>query len=66
MMTTVALREGDSKRGLEYAKKLASIEPDSKQAQDMLMVAKLMQGEALDSSIQKAGEQAAAAGDYYT
>ena len=66
MMTTVALREGDSKKGLEYAKKLASIEPDSKQAQDMLMVAKLMQGEALDSSIQKAGEQAAAAGDDYT
>ena len=66
MMTTVALREGDTAKGLEYAKKLVTLEPDSKQAHDMLMVAQLMAGEALDSSISKAGETAAAAGDLYT
>jgi putative PEP-CTERM system TPR-repeat lipoprotein len=66
MMATVSLREGDIAKGLEYAKKLATLEPDSRQAQDMLMVAQLMAGEALDSTIHRAGSQAAAAGDAYT
>jgi len=66
MMGTVALREGDTAKGLEYAQKLAALEPSSKQAQDMLMVAKLMAGKALDSTIQTAGAQAAATGDVYT
>lgn len=66
MMATVAMLEGDTANGLEYAKKLAALEPDSKQAQDMLMVAKLMAGEALDKTISQAGKQAAATGDAYT
>jgi putative PEP-CTERM system TPR-repeat lipoprotein len=66
MIATVSLREGDTAKGLEYAKKLATLEPDSRQAQDTLMVAKLMAGEALDSTIQRTGKQAAAAGDAYT
>lgn len=66
MMANVALREGDTAKGLEYARKLASLQPDSRLAQDTLMLAKLMAGEAVDSSIQKAGAQAAAAGDVYT
>lgn len=66
MLSTVYLREGDTAKGLELAQKLAALEPDSKAAQDMLMIAKLMAGEALDSSIQKAGAHAAARGDTYT
>jgi len=66
MMATVSMLEGDTAKGLEYAKKLAALEPDSKQAQDMLMVAKLMAGEALDKTISQAGKQATATGDAYT
>lgn len=65
MMATVALLERDTAKGLEYAKKLALLEPGSKPAQDMLMMAKLMAGEALDQANNQAGEKAAAAGDDY-
>ena len=66
MMITVAMLEGDTAKGLEYAKKLAALEPDSKQAQDMLMMAKLMAGEALDKTIDQVGKQATATHDAYT
>jgi putative PEP-CTERM system TPR-repeat lipoprotein len=66
MMASVAMLEGDTAKGLEYAKKLAVLEPDSIQAQDMLMTAKLIAGEALDKTISQVGKQATAAGDAYT
>lgn len=66
MMATVSLREGDTAKGVEYATKLAALEPDSKEAQDMLTVAKLMAGAALDNTIQTTGARAASAGDVYT
>lgn len=66
MLTTVAMLQGDSAKGLEYAKKYAALEPDSRAAQDMLMVAKLMAGEALDKNAGQAGKQASASSDAYS
>lgn len=47
MLATLALLEGDAKKGVEYSTRLASLLPESKEMQEMLMVAKLIGGHKL-------------------
>lgn len=66
LMANVALIEGDTSEGLKYVEKLAVLEPDSEQTQNLLMLAKLMAGEALDQTIAQFSKQATASEDAYT
>ena len=66
MLSTVAMLEGNTSKGLEYARKVAALEPDSKLAQDLLMVAKLIAGEPLGKPNNQAGTQPATPNDAYT
>ncbi|KAF0103186.1 MAG: PEP-CTERM system TPR-repeat lipoprotein [bacterium] len=57
MLTSVALMEGDRTRALEYATRLVSLKPDSAEAKNQLMLAKLLAGQSPTGG---------AAGDAYT
>lgn len=50
MLTTVSLLAGDTAQGVEYARRVATLAPDSRSAQDALMIARLMAGEDVGSS----------------
>lgn len=50
MLASVALMQGDSAKGLEYASRLATLAPNSSEAKAQLMRAKLMAGQPLDAS----------------
>jgi len=45
MLTQIALMEGDRARALEYATRLVSLHPDSAEAKNQLMLAKLLAGQ---------------------
>jgi putative PEP-CTERM system TPR-repeat lipoprotein len=45
MLTTVSLLTGDTAQGVAYASRVAALEPDSPQAQEALMLARLMAGQ---------------------
>ena len=62
MLTTISLLEGDAAQGMEYSKQLAALEPESKQAQEMFMVAKLMANQPIDAP--NAKKPVDEAGDY--
>lgn len=62
MLATVSLLEGDVAKGMEYSRKVAALEPQSREAQDLLMAAKLIAGESLGK--QGKNGQAAASDDY--
>ena len=47
MLATISLLEGDAPTGLGYMRRLAALEPHSQPVQEMLMLARLMSGEAL-------------------
>jgi cellulose synthase operon protein C len=53
MLTSVALLQGDSAKGLEYASRLANLTPNSGEAQAKLQRAKLLAGQALDSPTER-------------
>ena len=67
LLATASLLEGDSAQSVKYYERLASLEPESSQARNELMLAKLMHGQALDADT-TAGSmgQALAEGDDYS
>lgn len=62
MLTTVSLLAGDAAQGIEYASRVAALEPDSPQAQEALMLARLMAGQQVAPPTDTAA--AANSGDY--
>ncbi len=48
MLGTASLYEGNTVEGVNYYQKVVTLQPDSREAKDMLMVAKLLDGQALD------------------
>lgn len=62
MLTTVALLTGDAAQGIEYASRVAALEPDSPQAREALMLARLMAGQQIAPPTDTAA--AADSGDY--
>lgn len=48
MLATLSMLEGDKEKGVEYARKIAALDPESPDAQQMLMVAKLVAGQDFD------------------
>ncbi|MFN0316485.1 MAG: XrtA/PEP-CTERM system TPR-repeat protein PrsT [Burkholderiales bacterium] len=48
MLATAAMMSGDTTQGLEYARKIAALDPKSQQAQDMVMIARLLNKEKLE------------------
>lgn len=59
LLTTSALLSGDAGKALEYASRMAQLDPDSHQAKTQLMTARLLAGESL-------GAQATGKGAYNT
>lgn len=59
MLATVSLLGGDAAKGVEYASKVAALQPQSREAQDNLMTAKLIAGQSLGET----GENGAATSD---
>lgn len=51
MLANLYLLEGNANQALEYALKAVSIDPKSKQSQDLVMTAKLLAGKKLDESV---------------
>lgn len=51
MLATASLLKGDSAKGVQYSQRIVSLEPESRQAKEMLMMAKLIDGEALDQNV---------------
>ncbi len=66
LMTNIAMAEGDAVKALEYANRVAELEPDSKLAQDMLLMAKMISGEKLNDQLNAARADATEKGDDYT
>ena len=62
MLATLSMLEGDKDKGVEYARKIAALTPDSPDAQQMLMVAKLVAGQ--DFDVIKTTRPDAATDDY--
>ncbi len=60
MLTTIALMEGEKAKAMEYATRLVNQEPNSEQAKNQLMLARLLAGQA------PVAGQGSAAGDAYT
>ncbi len=62
LLSTISLLEGDAAKGLEYAQKVAALEPESAEVQDALLMAKLIANQDFDF----APEVAADSSDAYT
>jgi len=60
MLANVSLLQGNTAEGVKYYEKLVSLDPESKQARDMLMVARLLTGQ------EQASGTAATGSDDYT
>lgn len=48
MLATLSMLEGNKDRGVDYARRIAALDPDSPDAQQTLMVAKLVAGQDFD------------------
>lgn len=62
MLSTLSMLDGDERGAVEYAQKLATLDPDSDEAQHMLMAAKLVAGQDFDRIV--SNSSSAGADDY--
>jgi putative PEP-CTERM system TPR-repeat lipoprotein len=66
MLATVSLLKDDTAQGVKYYQRIVSLEPESQQAKDMLMMAKLIHGQTLDQNVADGLGQAYIEGDDFT
>jgi len=51
MLSGVAMLRGDAKKGADYAQQVASLKPDDRRAQDMVLLTKLLAGQRIDQAV---------------